>query len=216
MIYLFHGTDVAGARRKAFAWIAAAREKAPDAAYLRIESGNLSPEALGEALGAQGLFFSRSLVLIDDPFETEGGAELILSMLEELAASPNPVAILAPKLHPARAKKIEAKSAKTFSADLKAKAVRGFNSGLVNALAEKNGKVLWKEIVHAERLGDAPEMIHGLLHWKVRELIKKGGRGWTKDEARRLSRSLIELLSDSRGKDLPLSLSLERFALSLG
>jgi len=57
--------------------------------------------------------------------------------------------------------------------------------------------------------------VHGLLHWKARDMMQKGGRAWSKEEARALSRELIELLSDSRGKDLPLKESLERFALSL-
>jgi hypothetical protein len=81
--------------------------------------------------------------------------------------------------------------------------------------AAKDGALLWKEIVKAYRLGDVPEMVHGLLHWKARDLMKKGGRGWTPDDARKLSRDLILLLSDSRGRDLPLSLARERFALSL-
>jgi hypothetical protein len=113
-------------------------------------------------------------------------------------------------------KKIEPHAAKVFEVNTtEKKAVRGFNSGLVNALAEKNGPKLWQEIEKAYRLGDAPEMIHGLLHWKARDLMQKGSRTWRGNEARNLSRSLIELLSDSRSGDLSLNLALERFALSL-
>jgi hypothetical protein len=216
MIYLFHGSDAAAARAKAFAWVRAAREKAPDAAYIRLSSGDLSESALRDALASQGLFFARSLVLLDDPFAESGSGELVLSMLDELTASENPVAILAPKLLAARAKKLEAKAAKAFASDAKEKKpARGFNGALVNALASKDGKALWKEIVKAERLGDAPEMTHGLLHWKARDLMQKGSPAWGRDGARRLSRDLIELLSDSRSGSLPLGLALERFALTL-
>ncbi|MDB5264955.1 MAG: hypothetical protein JWN64_526 [Parcubacteria group bacterium] len=215
MIYLFSGSDASGVRAKAFAWVAAARAKAPDAAYIRITADQLSERSLQDALGSQGLFFAKTLVLVDDPFSESEAGELVLSMLDALAKSDNPVGILAPKLLAARVKKIEAVATKVFIVDAAPKRDRGFNSSLVNALAAKDGAGLWKEIVKAERQGDVPEMIHGLLHWKARDLMQKGSTKWGKDGARKLSRDLIELLSDSRSGDLPLGPSLERFALSL-
>src|SRR5262249_8323443 len=111
---------------------------------------------------------------------------------------------------------IEAKAEKSFVSDRTEKVeARGFNGALVNALAAKDGPLLWKELVKAMREGDAPEMLHGLLHWKARDMMQKGSPRWGKDGARRLSVSLIELLSDARGGDLSLKESLERFALSL-
>ena len=203
-------------RAKAFQWVAAARAKAPDAYYTRLDADSTSTEALQEALMSQGLFFSKTLVLVDDPFSDAAAGEVVLKQLEELATSPNAVAILAPKLLATRLKKIEPHAAKVFEVNAtEKKAVRGFNSALVNALAEKNGPKLWQEIEKARRLGDAPEMIHGLLHWKARDLMQKGGRAWPNTESRTLSRNLIELLSNSRSGDLPLNLALERFALSL-
>jgi DNA polymerase III delta subunit len=219
VIYLFHGSDVNKVRAKAFLWVAATHAKAPDAYYTRLDADATSAESLQEALMAQGLFFSKTLVLVDDPFSNTEAGEALLDSLEALAASPNAVAILAPKLLAARLKKIEPHAppaAKGIEVNPpEKKAVRGFNSGLVNALAEKNGPKLWQEIEKAYRLGDAPEMIHGLLHWKARDLMQKGSRTWRGNEARNLSRSLIELLSDSRSGDLSLNLALERFALSL-
>jgi len=214
MIYLFHGSDTVKARAKAFAWVEAARKKAPNAAYLRIAADAVTVESLAEAAGATGLFFPKTLVLLDDPFSLKESGEAVLEALPVLVQSENPIAILAPKLHPAHAKKIEAKAAKVFKTDAKEKFERGFNAPLVNALGARDGKTLWKEITKAFREGDAPEMIHGLLHWKARDLMQKGGRAWSKEEARALSVSLIELLSDSRRGDLELSLALERFALS--
>ncbi|HEY0011010.1 MAG TPA: hypothetical protein VGB97_03860 [Candidatus Paceibacterota bacterium] len=215
MLYLFHGSDVHKVRAKAFQWVAAARAKAPDAYYVRLDAGQVSEESIHEALAMQGLFFSKTLVLLDNPFEDKASADTVLGLLPELQASPNIVAVLAPKLIPARVKKVEAHAEKTFKIEAVVKAARGFNTGLVNALAQKNGEVLWREIIKAYREGDAPEQLHGLLHWKARDLMKRGGGAWGEDGARRLSRDLIELLADSRGKDLELSLALERFALSL-
>jgi len=167
------------------------------------------------ALSSQGLFFTKSLVLLDDPFGKAETGELVLEHLKLLADSDNPVAILAPKLIAARVKKIEAKAEKVFVLNEVAKAKRGFNNDLVNALGAKDGAALWKELQKAERQGDVPEMVHGLLHWKARQMMEKGGRGWSRSEARRLSRDLIELLSNSRRGVLPMKEALERFALSL-
>ena len=77
-------------------------------------------------------------------------------------------------------------------------------------LAAKDGKSLWLEVVRALKVGDAPEAIHGLLHWKARDLIQKG-----KKEGRILSMELIELLARSREEARDLGSELERFALSL-
>jgi len=215
MLYLFHGSDTNKVRAKAFQWVAAARAKAPDAYYVRLEPGTVTEESLREALSMQGLFFSKTLVVIDSPFDEKASADVVLALLPELAASPNAVALVAPKLIPARAKKVEAVAEKAFKIDAVVKAGRGFNTALVNALATKNGEVLWRELVKAYREGDVPEQLHGLLHWKARDLMKRGGGAWGKEGARRLSVDLIELLADSRGKDLELPLALERFALSL-
>lgn len=215
MIYLFTGSDTAKVRAKAFQWVLAARDKEPNAPYIRLSADQITEEALAETVAAQGLFFAKTLVLLDDPFAESEAGELVLARLAALAGSSNPIAILAPKLHAARVKKIEAVAEKTFVIDTAVKKERGFNAALVNALAARDGQALWKEIVKTAREGDAPEAVHGLLHWKARDLMQKGGRGWTKEEARALSLALIELLSDSRGRDLPLPLALERFALSL-
>jgi hypothetical protein len=216
MLYLFTGTDGARVRAKAFAWVEAARKKAPDAAYQRLLPEQVSESALSDATASQGLFFAKTLTLLDDPFALKEAGEAVLAALPALAESANPIAVLAPKLLAAHAKKLEAKAEKVFAVDAAAKKpARGFNGALVNALAVRDGRALWTELVKAERLGDAPEMLHGLLHWKARDLMEKGGRVWTPDAARKLSRDLIELLSESRGGGLELGPALERFALSL-
>jgi hypothetical protein len=216
MIYLFHGSDTNKVRAKAFAWVEAARKKAPEAFYTRLDAGLIRKESLQEAVSAQGLFFSKMLVLIDDPFSDSSSGDLVLAHIKDFEKSENIIAILAPKLLATRLKKIEGHAEKVFCVEsTETKPLRGFNSALVNALGTRNGEILWKELIKAQRQGDAPEMIHGLLHWKARDLMSKGSDVWKPGESRRLSRDLIELLSDSRGRDLELGLALERFALKI-
>jgi hypothetical protein len=229
MIYLFYGSDVEKVRTKAFEWVAKARAKEPNLAYVRLAREELTASVLEDAALSGGLFVKRLLILIDDPFPSARAAseedmdekDVTSSVLEEhlsaLVASDNAIIILAPKLASAKAKKIVAKAKMTYvyDAPASAKDVRGFNSNLVNALAGRSREKLWLEIHRALRAGDAPEMIHGLLHWKARDLMEKGGRGWTEKESRQLSLTLIELLQNSRRGGLEFTLALERFALSM-
>lgn len=216
MIYLFHGTDATKARAKAFAWVMAAREKQRDAVYVRLEGKDITSSNLSEIASTQGLFFRKTLALIDDPFARKEEGDTLLEHLALLANSENPIAILAPKLLASQKKALVPKAEKEFLCDtIEKKPVRGFNGALVNALGAKDGTALWKEIVKARRAGDAPEMIHGLLHWKARDMMQKESAKWGGEGARKLSRELIELLSDSRSGELPLGEALERFALSL-
>jgi len=228
MLYFFHGSDVEKVRTKAFEWVAAARLKEPGLVYARLAREELSNAALEDAALSGGLFVQRLLVLVDDPFPSKRGKEEeeeteenlegdLEEHLDMLATSDNAIIILAPKLAAAKAKKIAAKAKKTYTFDTVAarEDARGFNTNLVNALAARSREKLWLEVNRALRQGDAPEMLHGLLHWKARDLMEKGSRAWTPQESRALSLSLISLLQSSRRGNLDLSLSLEKFALSL-
>ena len=229
MLYLFHGSDIEKTRTKAFEWVAKARAKEPNLAYVRLAREELTPAALEDAALSGGLFVKRLLILIDDPFpstrvsseDDENSAEentgnILEEHLDILAASDNAIIILAPKLSAAKAKKIVAKAKVEYRYDTTAaREERGFNTNLVNALAARSREKLWLEVNRALRAGDAPEMLHGLLHWKARDLMSKGSRVWPAKEARALSLSLITLLQQARRGGLNLSLSLERFALSM-
>lgn len=220
MIYLFHGTDVEKTRTKAFEWVAKAREKEPNLAYVRLSREELTNSVLQDAAQSGGLFVKRLLILIDDPFpvarvsaEEEGGDEeekgtvnILEEHLDALATSDNAIIILAPKLAAPKVKKISAKAKVEYKYDIRLapSLSRGFNSNLVNALANRSRDELWLEINRAIRTGDKPEMLHGLLHWKARDM-----------RDRRMSLDLISLLQSSRRGGLELELALEKFALTI-
>lgn len=235
MIYFFYGSDVEKVRAKAFEWVEKARTKEPNVAYVRLTKEEITPGALLEAASSNSLFAKRTLTLIDDPFakvkaesedpSTSSGQEsdgdpstsVLEDYLDVLADSGNAIVILAPKLLATKAKKLSAKAKLTYQFEqrLAPSLSRGFNSNLVNALASRSREKLWIEIERALWFGDAPEMLHGLLHWKARDLMEKGSRSWTPSESRQLSLDLLALLQESRRGGLGLSQALERFALSL-
>jgi hypothetical protein len=216
MIYLFHGSDIEKTRAKAFEWVAKARDKEPNLAYVRLAREELTDAALEDAAQSGGLFVKRLLILIDDPFPNvkdigspSSDEGLPMSVLDDhldaLAASDNAIIILAPKLAAAKVKKFIAKAKVVYKYDRAVPSeLRGFNANLVNALGSKNREKLWLEINRALYAGDAPEMLHGLLHWKARDM-----------RDRQLSLDMLSLLQSSRRGGLDLSLSLEKFALSI-
>lgn len=235
MIYLFYGSDVEKTRTKAFEWVAKARAKEPNLAYVRLAREELTTATLEDAALSGGLFVKRLLILIDDPFPSvrktsdesysaeasqdkeEIGENIFEEHIDALAESDNAIIILAPKLAALKAKKLvaKAKMAYKFDTRLAPSESRGFNSNLVDALGARSCEKLWLELNRALSAGDAPEMLHGLLHWKARDLMAKGSRTWKPEEARKVSLALIELLQSSRRGGLDLSLSLEKFALSI-
>ncbi len=217
MIYLFHGSDVEKTRTKAFEWVAKARTKEPNLAYVRLAREELTAATLEDAALSGGLFVKRLLILIDDPFQEENLTDVFDEHFDALVDSDNAIVVLAPKLSAAKAKKIVGKAKVEYKYDKPAahEDLRGFNANLVNALAARSREKLWLEINRALRAGDAPEMLHGLLHWKARYLMENGSRAWKPQESRQLSLALISLLQSSRRGGLDLSLSLERFALSI-
>ena len=231
MIYLFHGSDVEKVRAQAFAWVAAARKKEPNLAYVRLAREEISPAVLHDIASVGGLFVKRILALLDEPFPLarktegsedgeedaeEGSSSVFEEYIELLASSDNAIVVLAPKLSAPRLKKLSAKAVKVYTFDAKKQAeIFGFNAPLVNALAARDGKKLWLEVVKSLRAGDAPEMLHGLLHWKARDILEKGARLWKPSEARALSLNLISLLQNSRRTGATLAGELEKFALSV-
>ena len=231
-MYLFHGSNVEKVRTKAFAWVAAARAKEPNLAYVRLAREELTHAALEDAALSGGLFVKRLLILLDDPYPPTRAAsdddeadenvghvtsDILDDHLDALVASDNAIVVLAPKLSATKAKKLSAKAKieYTFNTPAARETARGFNAPLVDALANRSREKLWLEINRALAKGDAPEMLHGLLHWKARDLMSKGGRVWTPQESRQLSLDLIELLQASRRGGLELGMRMEKWALSV-
>src|SRR3989344_5280192 len=134
MIYLFHGSDVEKTRSKVFEWVAKARVKEPNLAYVRLAREELSSSALEDAALSGGLFVKRLLILIDDPFQEDDSPNLLEDHLDSLTASDNAIIILAPKLAAAKAKKIVAKAKMEYKYNktVTREDARGFNSNLVN------------------------------------------------------------------------------------
>jgi hypothetical protein len=64
---------------------------------------------------------------------------------------------------------------------------------VANFLANKDKKNLWISFIDLLGKGVAVEEIHGILFWKVKDLILKGTRNYSKEELSKLSSDLVEM-----------------------
>jgi DNA polymerase III delta subunit len=86
---------------------------------------------------------------------------------------------------------------------------------LANTFATRDRKKLWLLFAEARRKEVAPEAVAGMLHWKVRDLLAKGGGKYQKSELVQLSRQLVAMYHDAHRGLGTLDLLLERFILRL-
>ncbi len=87
---------------------------------------------------------------------------------------------------------------------------------LANAFGMRDKKKCWLLLTEQLQADVAPEAIAGMLAWKVRDLLAKGGsQKYSRAELVQTSRALVALYHDSHRGAGDLSLLLERFVLGL-
>ncbi|MEK7463723.1 MAG: hypothetical protein AAB610_01220 [Patescibacteria group bacterium] len=217
MIYFYHGTDTDKARMKAHELIDSLRKKKPDAAFFNISSENFSIAQLQEYIGGQGLFSNKYIVFLDRLCgNREVKAEFIV-LLKEISESENIFIVLEGKIDKATVTKIEKKSEKTVTFDLKEKEKKEEDSNvfeLANALGRKDKKELWMLYREYIGKGSAPEELHGILFWKAKTMMLAGGSSvWSQEELLKLLDGLITVYHEARRGNHELETGLEAFLL---
>jgi hypothetical protein len=84
---------------------------------------------------------------------------------------------------------------------------------VANFLANKDKKNLWISFIDLLGKGVAVEEIHGILFWKVKDLILKGTRNYSKEELSKLSSDLVEMTHKVRQGEGELEVMLEKWIL---
>lgn len=142
-------------------------------------------------------------------------ADDFVDIAEELAASPHRFVFEEEKLLKRRSDALKKAGAKLEEAPVQKKTESFDIFSVANVFAARDRKKFWLSVTKALHAGAAPEAIAGMLHWKVRDLLAKGGGKYTREELKGLSRELVALYHDSHRGAGPLELLLERFALTL-
>ena len=213
MLYFFTGTDRLAAREamnKALSPFIK-RGMVP----MRITDAS-AIEDLNAALQSGGMFAVERVTTFESVLENEAMRAVLLETLFALKDSHNHFFILEEKPDAATRKSIEkhAATSEKFEAVKKSAPARTIFA-LANALRAGNKKALWVGYQRELQGGAAPEAIHGVLFWAVKDMLLKSRSEEEKKRARTLIKELTELPHDARRQGEDLEYALERFVLAL-
>ncbi len=211
MLYFYSGTD----REKVRAALGAATEKLSDktSRIVRITDANTWAD-LQVALQGAGMFGDLRIVVLDGTLENEEMRDFLIESLRSLKESEEHFFILEEKPDADTRKRIEKYAEKSERFDSAAKKKDSSVFGLANSLAQRDKRALWLNYQKELAKGTAPEAIHGVLFWGVKDAFLKARAGDSQERAKKLLAILAELPHEARRRGEDLEYALERFVLS--
>lgn len=187
--------------------------------------------------GTQELFGGTLCFFFDGAFTTAAARERVVEHARTLAQSPNHFFILETALDAATIKAISKHATHTdIEKTNEAKERSGGFFSVSDALGSRDRKKLWVEIVRAHALGAAPEEIHGVMWWGVKNMLlareartaqdvglnpfvfnkaKSYAANFKGDELQKLADEVSTLLYRARSRNIDAAIALERFALTV-
>lgn len=237
MLYLIYGTDTQKSRKKLHELLDLAKKKRPDAELFKITTENWSEGQLDELLISQGLFEQKYTTVLDNLFEKKDFKDFILDRLEGMRDSEQIFLMLEGHVDAPTVKKIEkhAKQVQEFAkAEGKKPAYNIFS--VTDGLVQKDKKKLWISYVDFVGKGIAPEEIHGIFFWQVKNMILAsrakdmkdsgltpyayknaltGGRRYKTEELLSMSSGLVHMTHKVRQGEGDLGIMLEKWVLNL-
>ena len=211
MIHLFLGTD----RKKALAALNSEASK-KEATVIRITDASSAAD-LQAGLGSGGLFAQKRAVVLDRISDNDELWPLLVEKLPFLAESSEDFYIYEEKPLAAEKRLLEKHAADSRSFDLpKSGKERPSVFSLVNHMRAGDKKKLWVGYQQELAQGNAPEAIHGVLFWGVKQMLlaaRKGSPEQSRGNAFLIK--LTELPHESRRRGEELEYALERFVLGI-
>ena len=142
--------------------------------------------------------------------------ENMLASLEKMGKSEETFFIFEEKLNAETRKTIEKYAEKSERYDAPKQKERTSIFSLANALKRADKKALWVGYQRELMQGNAPEAIHGVLFWGVKQMILAARENSAERiRAAKLVAELAELPHEARRNNMPLEYALERFVLSI-
>ncbi len=243
MLYLIYGTDTAKSRKKLHELLDLAKKKRPDAELFKITTENWSEGQFDELLVSQGLFEQKYTTVLDNLFEKKDFKDYILDKLEAMKDSEQIFLMIEGGIDAPTVKKIgkHAKQVQEFAkSDPSANGVAkkgAYNIfSVADGLISKDKKKLWISYLDFLGKGVAPEEIHGILFWQVKNMILaskaanmkeaclspyayknalSGGRNYKTEELVGMSSGLVDMTHRVRQGEGELSIMLEKWVLDL-
>ena len=197
--------------------LAALEKRAPFAHTLRITNEDIEGVDIENLLAAQGLFYNKRIVIFDNALGEKTAQKKIVPLLKKLAQSEHVFLVLEEELSADLKKQLVACATKAdISEEGEKKAKSGPDWAATNALERRESKQLWLALAKSFLEGVAPEMVHGQLFWKAKQMMltKRFGK-YTEGEVRTLIGSLAELPHQARRRGMEMEYALEKFALKI-
>ncbi len=237
MIYLIYGTDTQKARVKLHELLDLAKKKRPDAELFKITTENWSEGQFDELLVSRGLFEQKYTVVLDNLFESKEVKAYLLDKLGEMKESEQIFLMLESGVDSASLKKIEkfAEKVQEFvSGEGKKKDFNIF--AVTDGLLQRDKKKLWVSYLDSLKKGSAPEEIHGIFFWQVKNMILssraksqaetglapfpytnalRGSRNYKTEELVAFSNDLVEMVHKVRSGKGDMDVMLEKWVLSV-
>jgi len=163
-------------------------------------------------MGTQDMFGNGYTVTLDGLIDDPRTKQEIIEVLPELKESTNIFFLIDRKVDAATKKKLE-KYADSFEVcDLPAAKKEWGNFALADYFAGKERAKAWVAYQQALLKGEAPEALHGMLFWKIKQILG-GNAKRPREEVRGLLGDLAELPIVSRKRNIDLEHALELFIL---
>ncbi len=231
MIYFLHGTNKDKARQKAHELYEGLLKKKPDASLYKIESDKWDDADFGAKIESQGLFENKFIVFLDNVFQNKEAKEYILKQIKEVADSQNIFIFLEGKVDKASLTKIEMHAAKAQTFESSKGEARKFGMGaagtlslkdfnifsLTDVFARRDKKSLWILFVKAKGFNIPAEEIHGVLFWKLKQMLLNpmSAKNFTLAELKNLSMKMVEIYHQAHRGKYELDSALEQMILAL-
>ena len=235
MLYVIYGTDGHKARKKLHELLDLAEKKRPGAEIFKITSENWGEAQFDELLVSRGLFEQKYTVVLDNLFEKKDIKDYVMDRLEEVGESEQIFLILDGKIDAPSLWTLE-KHAKQVQEFVKAESSKpAYNIfSITDGLLQKDKKRLWISYIDFLRKGAAPEEIHGIFFWQIKNMILAsrarsqvetglapfpyknaltGARNYKTEELSQMSSELVEMTHRVREGDGDMDIMLEKWIL---
>ncbi len=211
MLYLYTGTDRKKARTEMNASVKSAGKRGTR--VVRISDAN-QPADLRTVLSSGSMFAEERIVVLDGVLANDEMRAELLTSLAAMRDSSEAFFVLEEKPDAATRKQVEKYAEDSKRYDAPAKKRGGDIFAMAHALKRADKKALWVNYQRQLAENAAPEAIHGVLFWAVKDMFMKSGAAADQKRAKKLIAELAELPHEARRRGEELEYALERFVLS--
>lgn len=185
-----------------------------NATIQRIEEG---PHAIGfiqHACDGSTLFGDRFVYSIDSVCIDSAAQSALIAMLPALARSENTFFLFEEKPDAELKKHLKKHAGEFESFDIEKARDVGSAFAVANAFGRRDKKSAWISYMRAIAVGAAPEALHGMLFWKVKQSLLSKQRGaFSERELCDMAGELSALPHEARRQGVELEYALELFML---